>query len=106
MNSPANRFEQIEKPATDTILSRAFSDLIVGAATVAAGGCLAWEKETKPGGVVPLQFVRRVLRPVEHLYRFGAKAAIHVVIKVVEIHHRSIQDQRKLRHIGVIDDQI
>ncbi len=32
---------------------------IVGAATVAAGGCLAWEKETKPGGVVPLQFVRR-----------------------------------------------
>ena len=83
-----------------------FSDLIVGAATVAAGGCLAWEKETKPGGVAPLQFVRRALMPVEHLDSFGAEASIHVVIKVVEIHHRTIQNERQLRHISVVDDQV
>ena len=100
-------FVETEKPAYWTGPSRAFSDLIVGAATVAAGGCLAWEKETKPGGVAPLQFVRRAFYSSSNtLDGFGAKAAIHVVVKVVEIHYRSIEDQRKLGHIGVVDDQI
>ena len=65
---------------------------IVGAATVAAGGCLAWEKETKPGGVVPLQFVRRTRGFVAHLYRFGSEPAIQIIVKVVVVHHRSIEN--------------
>ena len=64
---PLKELSLNDKPALDLNPSRAFRILIVGAATVAAGGCLAWERETKPGGVAPLQFVRRAIKPVEHL---------------------------------------
>ncbi len=38
--------------------------------------------------------------------RFYAQTFVEVVIEIIEIEHRPIQDQRQLRNVGRVDDKV
>ena len=75
--------------------------------------CLARERKTDWGQALPLQFLRQRGLPklkfclvLPRSDRLCAEAFVEIVVQVVEIQHSTVEDQRQLRYVRSVDDQI